>query len=104
MKSLDERFVVDLLTSVLKDDGAREDMLNLLSFTSDDRSINQGQLGAREAKSWALKLWWKIMYNPVIGKFMYGVIDRHNMFWVKRETPLSKVDAASIRNGQELRK
>jgi len=96
---LQEEFVEDLLTTVLKDKGAREDLLNLLSFTSDDAADKEGRPGSRAAKSWAMKLWWKVLYKPVIGQFLYDVVDRHNQYWIQREVPLSKEEAIKVREG-----
>jgi hypothetical protein len=96
---LTEDFAVELLTKVLEDKGAREDLLNLISFTSDDAALPEGRPGSREAKSWALRLWWRILYKPLIGDFMEAVIDRHNRFWVERAKPLSEVEAKKIREG-----
>jgi len=95
-KLKDEQFITTLIQSGLSDPKVREDLRNLISFTSDDDHVEEG---SRAAKSWALKLWWRILYKPVIGSFMQEVIDRHNMFWVRREKPLDKATAGSLRTG-----
>lgn len=80
-----EEFVTQMFQSLLEDKKVREDLLNLLSFTPDDNAEKEGRPGSREAKSWVLRMWWRIMYKPIIGEFMKDVIDRHNKYWVKRD-------------------
>lgn len=91
--------MVEFLTVVLKDDGARKDLLNLLSFTSDDKAEVEGRPGSRAAESWLMRLWWKVLYKPVIGEFLEDVVDRHNRYWVQREVPLSPEVAKTVKMG-----